>query len=183
MANEIYDIPVKTIEGKDITLGEYKDKVLLLVNVASKCGLTPQYTALEKLYEDYRGDGFEVLGFPANNFLGQEPGTEEEIKDFCDTNYNVQFPLFSKISVKGDDRHPLYKYLTDSKGEADVSNGDAFEERLKGHDQVRENPGDILWNFEKFLIAKDGSVAARIAPDVTPDDDRLVEKVKAELAK
>src|ERR1700755_1280081 len=183
MANELYDIPVKTIDGKDTTLADHKGKVLLLGNVASKCGLTPQYAGLEKLYEENRESGFEVLGFPANNFLGQEPGTEEEIKDFCDTNYNVQFPLYSKISVKGDDQHPLYKYLTDTKGEADIANGDAFEERLKGHGQQRENAQDILWNFEKFLIAKDGSVAARIAPDVTAEDERLVGKVKEELGK
>jgi len=183
MANELYEIPVKRIDGTETTLGDYKDKVLLVVNVASKCGLTPQYTGLEKLYEDHRDKGFQVLGFPANNFLAQEPGTEEEIKDFCDTNYNVQFPLFSKISVKGDDQHPLYKYLTEKKGDADVNNGNAFEERLKGHGQQREDPSDILWNFEKFLIGKDGSVAARIAPDVTAEDERLVEKVKEELSK
>jgi glutathione peroxidase len=183
MTNELYEIPVKRIDGSEAALGDYKDKVLLVVNVASKCGLTPQYTGLEKLYEEYREKGFEVLGFPANNFLAQEPGTEEEIKDFCDINYNVQFPLFSKISVKGGDQHPLYKYLTTQKGDADVNNGDAFETKLKNIGQPRENSNDILWNFEKFLIGKDGRVAARIAPDVTAEDERLVEKVKAELSK
>src|SRR5262245_29552596 len=153
MANEIYDIPVKTIDGQETTLGEYKDKVLLLVNVASQCGLTPQYTGLEKLYQDYRDKGFEVLGFPANNFGAQEPGTEEEIKDFCATNYNVQFPLFSKISVRGDDRHPLYNYLIETKPKADVNNGDGFEEKLKGYGYEREKADDIGWNFEKFLVA------------------------------
>jgi len=183
MANTIYDIPVKTIDGTETTLADYKDKVLLLVNVASKCGLTPQYNGLEKLYEDHRDQGFEVLGFPANNFGGQEPGTEEEIKDFCDTNFNVQFPLFSKISVAGEDQHPLYKHLISEKGEADVTNGSEFETKLKGYGVERANPSDILWNFEKFLIGKDGEIAARFAPDVTAEDERLVEKINAELGK
>ncbi len=183
MANEIYDIPVKRIDGTETTLSDYKDKVLLLVNVASKCGLTPQYTGLEKLYEDHRDQGFEVLGFPANNFAGQEPGTEEEIQEFCDTNYNVQFPLFSKISVKGDDQHPLYKHLIETKSEADINNGSGFEEKLKNFGHTKETPTEVLWNFEKFLIGKDGEVVSRIAPDVTAEDERLVEKVKAELSK
>lgn len=183
MGSEIYDIPVKRIDGTETTLADYKDKVLLLVNVASKCGLTPQYNGLEKLYEDNRDRGFEVLGFPANNFGGQEPGTEEEIKDFCDTNFNVQFPLFSKISVEGDDQHPLYQYLIGEKGEADVNNGDGFEAKLKDFGHQRANPTDILWNFEKFLVGKNGEIAARFAPDVTAEDERLVEKVNAELSK
>lgn len=181
--NEIFSIPVKKIDGTDTTLGEFQGKTLLVVNVASKCGLTPQYEGLEKIYEKYRDRGLEVLGFPANNFLGQEPGTEEEIQDFCSTNYNVQFPLFSKISATGDDRHPLYTELTSARPKADIENGDAFEKRLEGYGQKREQPSDILWNFEKFLIAKDGSVAARIAPDVTPEDDRVVQAIEAELGK
>lgn len=182
MGEQLFSIPVKKIDGSDTTLGEFAGKTLLLVNVASKCGLTPQYEGLEKIYENYRDKGFEVLGFPANNFLAQEPGTEEEIQDFCSTNYNIQFPLFSKISVKGEDQHPLYKELTSERPAADISNGDAFETKLQGFGQTRENASDILWNFEKFLIAKDGTVAARIAPDVTADDPRLVEKIEAELA-
>ena len=182
MANELYEIPVKTIDGTETNLGAYKDKVLLVVNVASKCGLTPQYEGLEKLYENYRAKGFEVLGFPANNFMGQEPGTEAEIKDFCQTNYDVQFPLFSKISVKGDDQNPLYKYLTETKPATDVNDG-AFEEKLKGYGSQRSTPSEVLWNFEKFLIGKDGEVVARFAPDVTAEDARLIEKVEAELAK
>jgi glutathione peroxidase len=180
--SEILSIPVKKIDGKETTLGEFSGKTLLVVNVASKCGLTPQYEGLEKVYEKYRDRGFEVLGFPANNFLAQEPGTEEEIQDFCSTNYNVQFPLFSKVSAKGDDQHPLYKELTATRPSADISNGDAFETKLKGFGQTRENASDILWNFEKFLIAKDGTVAARIAPDVTPEDPRVIEKIEAELS-
>lgn len=182
MANELYEIPVKTIDGADTNLGEYKDKVLLVVNVASKCGLTPQYEGLQKLYNEYQAKGFEVLGFPANNFMGQEPGTEDEIKDFCDSNYSVKFPLFSKISVKGDDQHQLYHYLTETKPETDVNDG-GLEEKLKGFGSVRSVPSEVLWNFEKFLIGKDGQVAARFAPDVTAEDPRLVAKVAEELGK
>ena len=182
MANEIYEIPVKTIDGTETNLGDYKDKVLLVVNVASKCGLTPQYEGLQKLYEDYQGKGFEVLGFPANNFMAQEPGTEKEIKDFCDTNYNVKFPLFSKISVKGDDQHQLYHYLTETKSETDVNDG-GLEEKLKGFGHNRSTSSEVLWNFEKFLIGKNGEIAARFAPDVTAEDARLVAKVEEELGK
>ena len=182
MTNNLYEISVKTIDGAEINLREYKDKVLLIVNVASKCGLTPQYAGLEKLYENYRGKGLEVLGFPANNFMAQEPGTEEEIKDFCSTNYDVQFPLFSKISVKGDDQNPLYKYLTETKPDTDVNDGE-FEAKLKGYGSVRSKPNEVLWNFEKFLVGKNGEVVARFAPDVTAEDERLVEKVEAELSK
>ncbi len=182
MANEIYQIPVKTIDGKETNLGEYQGKVLLVVNVASKCGLTPQYEGLQKLYSQYRSQGLEILGFPANNFMGQEPGTEDEIRDFCSTNYNVEFPLFSKISVKGDDRHELYKYLTEIKPETDVNDG-GLEENLKGYGHQRSAPGEILWNFEKFLIGKNGEIAARFAPDVTAGDERLLAKVEEELRK
>lgn len=182
MADSVYDIPVNRIHGTETTLGDYKGKALLIVNVASKCGLTPQYEGLEGLYENYRDKGLEVLGFPANNFLGQEPGTNEEIVDFCTSNYNVQFPLFEKISVKGDDRHPLYEHLTSQRTRADISNGDEFEERLKGYGQTRENSDDILWNFEKFLVSKNGEVVARIAPDVTAEDERVIAAVDRALA-
>lgn len=179
----LYEIPVKTIDGKETTLAEHKGKVLMIVNVASKCGLTPQYEGLEKIYQEYRAKGFEVLGFPANNFLGQEPGTEEEIKDFCTSNYDVHFPLYSKISAKGADQHPLYQFLTAERQTADIKNGDAFEEKLKGFGQEREDASGILWNFEKFLIAKDGSIAARINPDVAAADEKVVAAIEAELAK
>ncbi|HEY0049174.1 MAG TPA: glutathione peroxidase [Pyrinomonadaceae bacterium] len=182
MANELYEIPLKTIDGAETNLGEYKDKVLLIVNVASKCGLTPQYEGLQKLYENYRAQGFEILGFPANNFMGQEPGTEDEIKDFCSTNYEVKFPLFSKISVKGDDRHELYKYLTETKSDTDVNDG-GLENNLKGYGHNRSTPAEILWNFEKFLVGKNGEIVARFAPDVTAEDERLVAKVEEELGK
>jgi glutathione peroxidase len=181
MPNDIYDIPVRRIDGTETTLADYRDKALLIVNVASKCGLTPQYEGLEKLYENYRDKGFEVLGFPANNFLAQEPGTSEEIQEFCSTNYNVQFPLFEKISVKGDDQHPLYGHLIAERSAADITDGDGFEERLKGYGQTRENADDVLWNFEKFVIGRDGKVAARVAPDITAEDERLVAEVEKAL--
>ncbi|HRH46276.1 MAG TPA: glutathione peroxidase [Pyrinomonadaceae bacterium] len=176
----IYEIPVKTIDGKDTTLNDYKGKTLLIVNVASKCGLTPQYEGLQKLYNEYKEKGVEVLGFPANNYLGQEPGTEEEIKDFCSTNFNVTFPMFSKLSTKGEDQHPLYKYLTETKPDTDVNDGE-LEEKLKGYGSVRSTPSEVLWNFEKFLVNKDGEITARFAPDVKPDDERLLAKLEAEL--
>jgi glutathione peroxidase len=182
MANELYEIPVKTIDGNDTNLGEYKDKVLLVVNVASKCGLTPQYEGLQNLYDAHHAEGLEVLGFPANNFMGQEPGTEDEIRDFCNTNYNIKFPLFSKISVKGNDQHQLYHYLTETKPDTDVNDG-GLEEKLKGFGSVRSAPNEVLWNFEKFLIGKNGEIAARFAPDVTAEDPRLLAKVQEELGK
>jgi len=183
MADEIYAIPVRKIDGTDTSLGEYRDKVLLVVNVASKCGLTPQYKGLETLYETYRGKGFEILGFPSNDFMGQEPGTEEEIKDFCDANYNVQFPLFSKVSINGGERHALYRHLIDAQPETDINNGGGMLENLEKFGHKHLNETDVLWNFEKFLIGKDGEIAARFAPDVTPDDARLIERVETELAK
>ncbi|PLZ00170.1 glutathione peroxidase [Burkholderia sp. WAC0059] len=177
----LYDIPVASIDGETLTLGAFRGKVLLVVNVASKCGLTPQYEALERLYADKRAQGLEVLGFPANNFKGQEPGTDAEIKAFCSTTYDVTFPLFSKISVAGDDRHPLYRVLT---GERPAATGDGpFRDRLKGYG-IEPNPApDVLWNFEKFLVARDGRVAGRFAPDVTADDPRLLDALQSELAK
>ena len=162
MANEIYEIPVKTISGEETNLGEYKDKVLLVVNVASKCGLTPQYEGLEKLYENYREKGFEILGFPANNFMGQEPGSEKEIKEFCTLKYNVTFPMFSKISVKGTDQHPFYTYLTNKESDP-------------GFD------GDVTWNFEKFLVGKDGKVIARFTPKTKPEDPKIIEAIETAL--
>ncbi len=182
MTNDFFEIPVKTIDGRETNLDEYKGKTLLIVNVASKCGLTPQYEGLEKLYESYRDKGFEILAFPSNDFKGQEPGTEEEIKEFCSTNYNVQFPMFSKISIN-EDRHPLYKNLIDAHSETNVNNGDGMEERLRNFGHTRVDPTDVLWNFEKFLVGKNGKVVARFAPDVTPDDARLTEKIEADLGK
>jgi glutathione peroxidase len=181
MAASVDDIPVKKIDGTDSSLADYRNKVLLVVNVASKCGLTPQYTGLESLYQNKRSAGLEVLGFPANNFRGQEPGTDAEIQDFCSTSYDVHFPLFSKVSVVGDDQHPLYSQLTQAQPAA-IGDG-PFRERLKGYGIEAGKPTDVLWNFEKFLVNRKGNVVARFAPDVAADDPRLVAAIDAELAK
>ncbi|WP_282338657.1 glutathione peroxidase [Pseudomonas sp. PS02288] len=179
--SNLYEIPVTSIDGTAQTLEPYKGKVLLVVNVASKCGLTPQYEGLEKLYESKHAAGLEVLGFPANDFLGQEPGSDEEIKAFCSLTYDVKFPLFAKISVVGDGQHPLYQALT--RALPDATGEGPMREKLKGYG-IQANPvPEVQWNFEKFLIGCDGRVAARFAPDVTADDPRLVEAVEAELAK
>jgi glutathione peroxidase len=181
VTTSLYDIPLKQIDGTAGNLAAYRGKVLLLVNVASKCGLTPQYEGLEDLYQSKRAAGLEVVGFPANDFKGQEPGSDAEIREFCSTSYDVHFPLFSKISVLGEDQHPLYAELTAAQPAA-IGDG-PFRERLKGYGVNPENPNDVLWNFEKFLVNRQGRVMARFAPDVTADDSRLVSAVDAELAK
>ncbi|MCU1400148.1 MAG: btuE [Acidimicrobiales bacterium] len=179
---DLQQIPVSTIDGKEATLGDYAGSVLLVVNVASKCGLTPQYEQLEALYENRRGEGFAVLGFPANNFGAQEPGTEAEIAEFCSLTYAVDFPMFSKISVVGEDQHPLYAALTSAVPQAE-GDPEAFRERLRGFGMTpNENP-DVLWNFEKFLVGKDGTVARRFAPTMSPDDPAIAAAIDAELAK
>ena len=157
----IYDHSIKALDGSDADLHQYEGKAALLVNVASKCGLTPQYTGLEKLQETYGDRGFTVLGFPCNQFLGQEPGTAEEIQEFCSVNYGVTFPLFEKIDVNGDDRHPLYAELT----EVEDAEGQA---------------GDVQWNFEKFLVTPQGDVL-RFRPGVEPEAPELVEAIEANL--
>lgn len=177
----IYDIPLQSIDGEQTTLAPYKGKVLLVVNVASKCGLTPQYEGLEKLYENRRAEGLEVLGFPANNFKEQEPGSDAEIQQFCSLTYNVQFPLFSKISVAGQDRHPLYSELTEALPRA--TGEGPMRDRLAGFGIQTNAEPEVLWNFEKFVISRDGKVVARFAPDVAPEDPRIQEVIDAELAK
>jgi len=180
MTTQIQDIPVKRIDGSAGRLADHAGQVLLVVNVASKCGLTPQYAGLEKLYEDKRAQGLQVLGFPANNFGAQEPGTDAEISEFCSLTYDVKFPLFAKISVLGADQHPLYAGLTAAQP---VAIGDGpFRERLKGYGIAPANPVDVLWNFEKFLVGRDGRVIARFAPDITAEDPRLLEAIDAALA-
>jgi glutathione peroxidase len=161
--DSVHDFKVKNIKGEDIDLSSYKGKVLLIVNVASKCGATPQYDPLQALHAKYADKGLVVLGFPANNFGGQEPGSNEEIAEFCTSNYSVEFPMFSKVSVKGDDKAPLFTYLT-----------------------AAENPdkqGDIGWNFEKFLVGKDGKLIRRFATRVKPDDATVVAAIEEALAK
>ncbi|HEX9658615.1 MAG TPA: glutathione peroxidase [Bacteroidota bacterium] len=159
----IYDFTMKSIDGKEVPLSRYKGKVLLVVNVASKCGYTPQYEGLQKLFRDYEEKGLVVLGFPANNFGGQEPGSNKDIQQFCQTEYGVTFDMFEKISVKGADKHPLYQYLTSAK-----TNGEIV--------------GDIGWNFEKFLIGKNGEILGRYDKKVEPLSEQLVRDIKKALA-
>jgi glutathione peroxidase len=161
-ASSVYDFTLSSIDGAATPLSSFKGKVVLLVNVASKCGFTPQYAGLEKLYETYKDKGFVIVGVPANNFGKQEPGTNEEIKTFCNRNYNVTFPMMSKVSVKGEDTTPLYQYLTDKS--ANPTTG-----------------GEIKWNFTKFLIDKKGNVINRFEPAVTPEAAELVKALDAAL--
>lgn len=158
----LQDIPLKTIDGKNTSLKALDGKVFLIVNVASECGYTPQYAGLQSLHETLNPSGLVVLGFPCNDFGGQEPGTTEEIKTFCDTRYKVTFPLFEKVQILGSDKHPLYEALT-------------------GKDSPF--PGEVSWNFSKFLVAKDGKILARYDSSVEPDSPELVETIKAALAK
>ncbi len=161
-ASSIYDFTLNSIDGKPAPLADFKDKVVLLVNVASRCGYTPQYTGLEALYEKFKEQGLVIAGFPANNFGGQEPGTNEEIKTFCSSKYNVKFPIYTKVSVKGDDKTPLYQFLTDKT--ANPATG-----------------GEIKWNFTKFLAGRDGKIIARFEPNVTPDSPELIAAVEKAL--
>jgi glutathione peroxidase len=156
------DFTVKNIDGKEVALDQYRGKVVLIINVASKCGNTPQYAGLEEMYKQYKDQGLVILGFPANNFGHQEPGTDDQIKTFCTSKYDVTFPMFSKISVKGDDIAPLYQFLI--------------------HQNTAPKPaGDVSWNFEKFLVGRDGNVIGRFAPGTKPDNKELVAAVQAAL--
>jgi glutathione peroxidase len=157
----LYGFTLNSIDGKPVPLADYKGKVVMIVNVASRCGYTPQYSALEAIYEKYKGQGFVILGFPANNFGAQEPGTNEEIKTFCSRKYSVSFPMYSKISVKGDDQAPLYAYLTKETGTGIT--------------------GDIKWNFTKFLVDRNGNVVQRFEPGVTPDSKDVTEAIEKQL--
>lgn len=181
MTTEIENIPVNTIDGRPSSLGAYAGKVRLVVNVASKCGLTPQYTELEALYRKYRQRGFEILGFPANEFGAQEPGTDAEIREFCSTAYPVTFPLFSKIVVKGANLHPLYAALTVARPEARVLPGSDFRAKLTGYGIAPGAPQEILWNFEKFLVNRSGEVVERFAPDVVPSSELVLSAIEREL--
>ncbi|MFZ0743190.1 MAG: glutathione peroxidase [Terracidiphilus sp.] len=183
MSVQIYEIPVRKIGGEDATLAEFKGKVMLVVNVASKCGLTPQYEGLEKLYEQYAGQGLVVAGFPANDFKSQEPGSEAEIQTFCTSNFGVKFPMFSKITVVGEDKHPLYAALIAAQPKAVSVSEVPFREKLKGYG-IETNPEpEILWNFEKFLISREGNVVERFSPDTQPDAPELVEAIEGELGR
>jgi glutathione peroxidase len=158
----VYDFKMKNIDGSEVKLDAYKGKVVMIVNTASKCGYTPQYESLQAVYDKYKDQNFVILGFPANNFMGQEPGTDTEIKEFCTLKYKVTFPMFSKISVKGADQHPLYTYLTNEKSNPGFS-------------------GEIGWNFEKFLLDKNGKTIARWKSNVKPDDSQVIEAIEKAL--
>ena len=162
MAASVYDFTLNSIDGKPVPLSDFKGKAVLLVNVASRCGYTPQYTALEALYEKYKDRGFVIVGIPANNFGGQEPGTNEEIKTFCKSKYSVTFPMMAKVSVKGADQTPLYQFLTASGTDSKFA-------------------GDIKWNFTKFLVSKDGKIVNRFESKVTPDDPQVTTAVEQAL--
>ena len=159
----VLEFTMKDIDGNDIKLSKYKGNVLLVVNTASKCGYTSQYEGLEKIYGKYKDQGLVILGFPANNFMGQEPGTNEEIKEFCALKYKVSFPMFAKISVKGEDQHPLYNFLTNPKTDPQFS-------------------GDISWNFNKFIIDRKGNVVARFSSKDTPEGDSVTQAIEKYLA-
>jgi glutathione peroxidase len=158
----LYDHQITALDGDEKRLGDYKGKALLVVNVASQCGLTPQYSGLQQLYDEYAARGLEVLAFPCNQFGSQEPGTADEIKTFCESSFGVTFPLFEKIEVNGPNRHPLYSELTQT------ADG-------KGHD------GDIRWNFEKFLISPEGEIVARFSPIITPEAPELIDAIEGQL--
>lgn len=183
MSNPIYAIPLQTIENQSTTLDAYAGKVLLVVNVASECGLTKQYEGLEELYETWREQGFAVLGFPSNEFLGQEPGSNEEILAFCRGTFGVQFPMFAKIEVNGEGRHPLYRQLIAAQPQAVAPEGSGFLERMSSKGRAPKQTGDILWNFEKFLIGRDGTVIQRFSPDMTPEDPLVSAAIEQALAK
>lgn len=182
MTTALYDIPVHRIDGTPTTLRAYDGKVLLIVNVASQCGLTPQYTGLESLYERFAERGFEILGFPANEFGAQEPGSNAEIQEFCSTKFGVRFPMFEKIVVKGEGQHPLYRELVAAQPTA---RGDAagFRTQLKGYGVDTGREDEIMWNFEKFIVDRHGNAVARFAPTTKPDDPELVSAIERELAR
>ena len=181
MTASLKTIPLTTISGKQTSLADHDGKVLLIVNVASACGLTPQYEKLEKLHEQYADQGFQVLGFPANDFGNQEPGTNSEIADFCSTKFGVTFPMFAKLVATGPDKHPLYAALTQAMPSRQ-GDAESFRARLREHGMTPTEDPEVLWNFEKFLVARDGRVVARFAPDTQPDASAIVEAVEEQLA-
>jgi glutathione peroxidase len=178
----LQEIPLKTITGADTSLRAFENQVALVVNVASKCGLTKQYDALEKLYEKYKERGLVVLGFPSNDFGGQEPGTNEEIAQFCTLNFGVAFPMFDKVTVVGPNKHPLYAALTSARPEA-LGDKKSFRENLQKYGLTPNPDPEVLWNFEKFVVSKAGEVVARFAPSTAPDDPEIVAVIERELSK
>ena len=176
----LFEIPVKSITGEETTLAPYKGHVLLIVNVASKCGMTPQYEGLEKLYSTYKHCGFDVLAFPSNDFGGQEPGTNQEIQKFCAMTYNVSFPLFDKVVVTGAQKTPLYATLTAAQPVARIADP-GFKDKLRGYGLKVHDVPELTWNFEKFLVNRRGQVVARFAPDMVPDDPLILQAIEREL--
>ncbi len=175
----LYDIPVAKIDGASATLREHAGEVLLIVNVASKCGLTPQYAGLEALQKRYGARKFSVLGFPANDFGGQEPGSNAEIQQFCTTKFGVQFPMYSKIGVTGSHKHPLYQFLIEQK--PDTEDRPRMETMLRGYKMEPTPKPEVVWNFEKFLVSRRGQVVRRFAPDTAPDAAQLIDAIESEL--
>lgn len=181
--SSIHDITAKAIDGSELSLGEYAGKTLLIVNVASKCGLTPQYEQLEALYEKYQDEGLVVLGFPSNEFAGQEPGSEAEIQEFCRGTFGVKFPMFSKICVNGEQRHPLYQTLIAAQPEREMVADSPLKAKLAEHGLLSNGPeSDVMWNFEKFLVSGKGEVVGRFAPDMTVDHSVLSAAISKQLA-
>lgn len=181
MNGSLYDIPLSSLDGRRLSLNEFAGQVLLLVNVASKCGLTPQYAGLEKLFENYQARGLQVLGFPCNDFAAQEPGTAEEIQSFCSTSYDVRFPLFAKLNINSEPRHPLYVQLITAQPNAIFPANSDFRAKLAQYNCLPKLESDVLWNFEKFLIGRDGQVISRFSPDTAPDDAVLLAAIEAAL--
>ncbi len=182
MSATLENLPLRRVDGKNASLADYQNKVLLIVNVASKCGFTPQYEGLERLYAKYQSRGFAVLGFPANDFAEQEPGTNAEIAQFCTTNFGVKFPIFEKINVVGPEKHPLYAALIKAQPKPSTDTRDLRQHLIEFG--VTPNPEpEVLWNFEKFLVDRQGMPVARFAPDLEPEDAKLTQRVEAELAK
>lgn len=177
----LYDIPLKRLDGRPLTLAEFKGQVLLIVNLASQCGFTPQYAGLESLFERYRERGLQVLGFPCNDFAAQEPGTADEIQNFCTTNYGVQFPLFEKININSEPRHPLYSALIEAQPVSVAPADSDLRDKLAEYQLLPKQDSDVLWNFEKFLVGRDGRIINRFAPDVTPDATLLIAAIEAAL--
>ena len=182
MTQPLADIPLVDNTGNPTSLGDHAGHVVLIVNVASKCGLTPQYEALERLYRERRADGLVVLGCPANDFGGQEPGTDAEIASFCATSYDVSFPMLAKGPVTGPDKQPLFAALITAQPARDGDGGAAMRARLEGYGITVGEGAELIWNFEKFVVGRDGQVVARFAPDVAPDDPALVSALDAALA-
>jgi glutathione peroxidase len=182
MTTSVEQIALQRIDGSPSSLGAYAGKVRLVVNVASRCGLTPQYAGLEALYEKYRDRGFEVLGFPANEFGAQEPGSNAEIQEFCSATYGVRFPMFAKVVVKGPGQHPLYAALTSARPAARALAGSDFRQKLIGYGIEVGEPHEILWNFEKFLVDRRGNVVERFSPDVVPDAEIVTLAIERELS-